>query len=412
MKKIIRIILLFIVIALVFTITNYRNINRNNSEEVKVDQNNDNSNTITYDGLVVTIDDVILYDISKKEVGKLGKNVELEVTSVDNTYLKTTIVDNEYYLKTDNIESIEETLEYDIRYKNYIIYNENVVSNESKLYDRENNLVYSLNTAINSPIIIKEDNRYGIEFNNRLLYVNKEDVEVVSNDNTNLDNIKKIPVLNYHFFYDETSQEEIQDCNQSICHSKKQFISHLDYIKNNNIFTPTMEELEMYIDGQIQLPKSIVITIDDGWRMNIGVDLLEEYKLNATVFLISGWYENTDFLKNYNYVEFHSHGEKLHNQGVCPGGQGGAIKCLEKTKLLEDLAKSRSKLNNTTVFCYPFYEYNNYSIQVLKEAGFTMAFKGYDQYDNYVRVGSKKLELPRFVIYNSTSVENLKSYLN
>ena len=101
----------------------------------------------------------------------------------------------------------------------------------------------------------------------------------------------------------------------------------------------------------------------------------------------------------------------MHNQGECPGGQGGAIKCFEKEKLLNDLKTSRDKLNGTTVIAYPFYEYNNYSIEMLKEAGFEMAFVGESSWsDNLVHVGSNKYTLPRFVMVNYTTLSDLDRY--
>ena len=186
--------------------------------------------------------------------------------------------------------------------------------------------------------------------------------------------------------------------------------NNLDYIKDNNIFTPTMEELEMYIDGYIQLPKSVVLTIDDGWRAAVGSSIMTEYEINATVFLMSKYYDPNKY-KN-EYIEVHSHGYDIHNPGICPGGQGGAIKCMEKSKLLEDLQMSRDKLDNTTIFCYPFYEYNDYSIEVLKEAGFTMAFGGYGEAGQYkVSPGINKFKLPRYIIYNTTSANQIKNYI-
>ena len=166
----------------------------------------------------------------------------------------------------------------------------------------------------------------------------------------------------------------------------------------------------MYIDGFIQLPKSVVLTIDDGWRAAVGSEVISDYELNATVFLMSKYYDPKKY-KN-EYIEVHSHGYDIHNPGVCPDGQGGAIKCLEKTKLLEDLKASQDKLDGTTVFCYPFYEYNDYSIEVLKEAGFTMAFGGYREAGKYkVTPGINKYKLPRYVIYSNTSVNNIKQYI-
>ena len=104
---------------------------------------------------------------------------------------------------------------------------------------------------------------------------------------------QKIAVLNYHFFYDPTKGEK---CDQSICLDVKKFREQLDYLKANNFKTLTMEEFRAWMYGEIELPeKSVLITIDDG-AMGTGKDngnklipLLEEYKMHATLFLISSW---------------------------------------------------------------------------------------------------------------------------
>lgn len=126
---------------------------------------------------------------------------------------------------------------------------------------------------------------------------------------------------------------------------------------------------------------------------------------------MSKYYDPNNYQNEY--IEVHSHGYDIHEGGVCPGGQGGAIKCLEKTKLLADLNASREKLNNTTYFCYPFYEYNDYSIKMLKESGFTMAFGGPGEGGNYrVKPGINKYKLPRYIIYNNTTANNIANYIN
>ena len=371
-----------------------------------------------YNEYVVTNKNSEIYTLNNSKYQKSGKIVKgqeliLEPKDItyEDEYLKVKTFDNEYYIYYKDVDIIETMNLSDNRYKRYILFNKNVVTaNTTNFYDEEGNLIYTLNQSFNLPIIVNKENIYGVEFNNRLLYVKKEDIsEVIDSQNTKLTNTNGIAVLNYHFFYDESKQTERDDCNQYICKSKTGFKQHLDYIKNNNIFTPTMKEFEMYLNKEINLPKSTLITIDDGWRMQIGVDLLEEYQLNATVFLITSWWEEINFLNKYKYVEYHSHGDNLHNQGVCPGGQGGAIKCLDKKTLLEDLSLSRKKLNGTTIFCYPFYEYNNYSISVLKEAGFTLAFVGGMK---KATLSSDKYQIPRYVMYDQTTVEQLKSYID
>ena len=236
--------------------------------------------------------------------------------------------------------------------------------------------------------------------------------EINKNNNTDKKNSSGIAVLNYHAFYDENNAEEKANCTTEICHSKKQFKSQLNLIKEKDMLTLQMKEVEMYIDGKVQLPKSVLITIDDGPKTKIAVDLLTEYKMYATIFLVTSWFDEKEYYKT-DYIELHSHTHNMHDGGKCPGGQGGAIKCLPEEEIQKDLKQSREELNGSTVFCYPFYEYNDYSIKMLKQAGFTMAFIGEsNNSDNLIHVGSDKFRLRRFVIVTYTTISDLNKYFD
>lgn len=359
-----------------------------------------------YNKIVETNKETDLYDFVDGEYiksGKIGNAVELTLEDIDNItienkYFKISNID--YYIFYEDIKKIDTLSEKDSRYKNYIPFNENIVTKDTTTFYNDNGLVYTFNKSYNLPIIIKNEDKYYVEFQDELLYVNKDDViRVEYADNSKEEELKSVSVITYHFFYDK-KQNEV--CDEVICHTTDQFESHLKYLKDNNYLTMTMKELDLFIDENIRLPKnSVVITIDDG-AMGVSskaIPLLEKYDLHATLFLITAWFNKDDFISPN--IEIHSHGDNLHNPGVCPGGQGGAIKCVDKDELLEDLAKARSILDNTTVFCYPFYEYNDYAISVLKEAGFTMAFKGGE---TKVYPGINKFEIPRFTFYGYTTL--------
>lgn len=369
-----------------------------------------------YNEFVKTNKESILYNEKKEEIGKIGKDVELTLNNIsidkDTKYFSIKDIDG-YYIKYIDVDKIDKLTDIDQRYKEYIPFNQNIVTNDiTNFYDESGNLIYSLKKEFSLPIIIKDTDKYGVEYNNRLLYVNKDDIkEVVDNHNTDKNNSSGIAVLNYHAFYDENDDEARANCNTSICHSKKQFRSHLELIKKMNMLTLKMKEVEMYVDGKVRLPKSVLITIDDGYKAEDGIATLEEYQMYATLFLVTSIYDPKNFISDY--VELHSHSDNLHKTGDCPTGQGGGIQCLDEKTIQEDLKKSREKLNNTTYFCYPFYEYNEYSIKMLKEAGFTMAFIGEStRSDNLVHVGSDKFRLRRFVITNITTINGLTNYFN
>ena len=315
-----------------------------------------------------------LVDGKYESIGTISKDevVSLEKIDInkDTKYFK--LKDFGYYVKYEDLKVGGELVTRSDRYKKYLLFNENVVTKENTKLLRNGKVVYTIKNSINSPIVLKDNNGYFIEYFNELLFVSNEDVLSVNQaDNTSEVAASSVAVTVYHFiFFDGDSS-----CNEAICHHESQIREHFNYLKTNNYFTMTTSELRLYLEGKLRAPKnSILVTIDDGARAEGFIPLLEEYKVNATLFLISSWYPTSKFQSEYMEIASHTH--SLHTPRVCPGGQGSPLKCLDKTKLVADLKTSREVLSGTEAFCFPFYEYNDYGISALQEAGFKMAFIG------------------------------------
>ena len=208
-----------------------------------------------------------------------------------------------------------------------------------------------------------------------------------------------IAVLNYHF---TISDEEKSSCSpSSICMNENLFDEHLKYIKENVFYTATLKELEDYLDGYIDLPKkSVVITIDDGWFVSRAIERLEKYDLHGVLFLIGSLAPVTDYASKN--LEIASHTWNLH------GAYGSLVNASFDT-IIEDLNQSKSSLNGTPYFCYPFYQYDNHVIEALKQTGFTRAFAGGGV---KARRGVDKYKVPRIVVGGNDSVATLASYIN
>lgn len=250
----------------------------------------------------------------------------------------------------------------------------------------------------------KWHNRYLIDKNTSI----EEFQKMLAGENVVKDPATKIPVLNYHFFYDESLKEE---CNESICLDVKNFKEQLDYLKNNNYKALTMEEFKRWMYNEIELPKkSVLITIDDGalgtgkHNGNKLIPILEEYKMHATLFLIAGWWD----IENYrsNYLEIESHTFDMHNYGDCGLGQ---LICESKEKVTSDLKKSIEIIKSTNAFCFPFYNYDKKSIEAVQEVGFQLAFIG--GYQKASRE-SDKYKIPRYPIYQTTSLKEFINMIN
>lgn len=351
-----------------------------------------------------------LYKLENNKYTKVGTIYKGEVISLEETkinlntkYFK--IKGMDYYIEYNRVEKTDKLNTVNNRYKNYLLFNENVVSNDNVTLYRDGKAVYTFNFSLDLPIIIKDENGYFVEYLNELLFINKKDVaQVKNNHNTDAKEARSVPVTVYHFIYLEGDRT----CTGVICHSEKQIRSHFDYLKSKNYFTMNTTELRLYLEGNLRAPeKSILITIDDGGRAENFIPILEEYKINATLFLITGWF-GKDIFKS-PYLELGSHTDSLHNTGVCSGGQGSPLKCLPHDQLVADLKLSRSKVDNSEAFCFPFYEYNNHAVEAVRDAGFKIGFIG-----SSVKAtrGKNLLLTPRITILNDTTLEEYISVVN
>ena len=223
---------------------------------------------------------------------------------------------------------------------------------------------------------------------------------------------QKVAVLNYHFFYDPDKGES---CNEEICEKVSDFRSHLEYLKENNFKALTMKEFRDFMYGKRAIPeKSVLITIDDGalgtgkHNGNKLIPILEEYKMHATLFLVTGWWD----IKNYQseYLEVESHTHEMHKENVCRGVTRGAkMLCLNSDEVLKDLEKSISITKSKQAFCFPFYAYNQNAIELVKKAGFELAFIGGQK---KATRNTDKYRIPRYVILKQATLEDFKHYVN
>ena len=339
--------------------------------------------------------------------GIISDNMKLELEKINlekhvGEYIKLKNIN--YYISYKDIEKDENYVENvnSYRYKNYIPFNRSIsLSGNYKLYI-DDNAFYELKEDLLLPILVDETDKYYTQFDEKLVYIKKSDnFKIIEANNTTITPTTHLAIINYHY----VTYANDPSCTSTLCLSFELFDAHMKLLHDQGYFTLNMKELEWFIDKKIQLSnKSVVITVDDGWYAGNFNQFLAKYNLNATLFLITSL-TSKNGIESVNF-EVHSHGHNIHNNGECnvPGTRGGGILCRNKEELLADLRTSREILNNTTVFCYPFYEYNEYAIEILKEAGFTMALAGGGR-DVYQ--GDNKFKIPRYGISSNTSIDDL-----
>ena len=215
-----------------------------------------------------------------------------------------------------------------------------------------------------------------------------------------------LPVLMYHFFYDASKGQKGQDNNWM---EISDFENQMKYLSDNGYYFPSWDEVADFVDGKISLPKkSIVITADDAHNsfFELAVPVINKYNVKATSFVITRW-TGERVLSKYRggNVQFETHTHNMH-QGGC---SGGLIKCISYEEGMADLKQSIEIVGSKKAIAYPFGDYNDHAIKMLKDTGIKLAFTtAYGK----VYKGMDKLKLPRVRMNKGTSLNGFISAIS
>ena len=219
-----------------------------------------------------------------------------------------------------------------------------------------------------------------------------------------------ISVLMYHMVYDPNNPPDWTiDAN---CITNAALEEELQYLVDEGYYFPTWDEVRAYVDGEIDLPeKSVCLTFDDGKKIfeENGVPLIEEYDVRATAFII-GTYRGDHWAekkKEYKHLWLGSHSYDMHRAGG-QIGHGGIFTAMSHDDALADLLQSIDQIGSDGAFAYPYGDYTDQCVQVVRDAGFLCAFT-----TEYGRVypGMDPAKLPRMRVSGSPTLEMFKALL-
>ncbi len=138
--------------------------------------------------------------------------------------------------------------------------------------------------------------------------------------------------------------------------------------------------------------RSVALTFDDGEQgfLDIGIPLLEKYRIPATSFLIG---DGSETVKTHAspYVSFQSHSFDMHRAGGTVG-HGGIVSALTVEQITADIKQSQELIGGTQAFAYPFGDVTDEAEQAVADAGVVCAFT---TVNSWASIGDDPMALPR-----------------
>lgn len=213
------------------------------------------------------------------------------------------------------------------------------------------------------------------------------------------DGYQTVPVLCYHRFSPKISTNKIDV-------SAETFDHQMAYLRDNGYNVITLKQLNDFIDYKQRLPKkSVLITIDDGWKTvrTIAYPILKKYGFSAVLFVY------TDLMKSKQSSV------ALSWDDVKEMAASGLIEVESHTvshtdltkiadeKVMKELRESqriiKAKIGKSPQFlAYPYGNFNDKVVATMKELGYKAGFtviRGSNSffYNNF--------SLSRSMVYNS-----------
>jgi len=190
-----------------------------------------------------------------------------------------------------------------------------------------------------------------------------------------------VPVLSYHNFSKYRSKNKLKV-------SAKAFREQLQYLKRNNYHIISIDQLIEYI-GFGQVPeKSVLITIDDGWKAtyDIAYPILKEFGYNATLFIPTQFIDSGHKLA----ISWQQLKEMVSDKTIdiqCHTKSHRDLSAFKKNETFEQYIKALDqdivssaevidiKLGQTvSALAYPFGKTNALVMALVKKNGYEVAF--------------------------------------
>ena len=186
-----------------------------------------------------------------------------------------------------------------------------------------------------------------------------------------------IPILTYH---------SIDDSGSILSNSPTLFQNQMRFLKENNFSVISLRKLiDTFRSHTKPLPRSVVLTFDDGYKNNyeVAFPILKELNFTATFFIVteyvgrrSTWGEegalcDVPLLSWEEILKMATHGMDIQPHSCTHP----YLTQIAKDEMIREMRDSRLRIEEAIqkeadIFCYPFGEYDHRCIELLSHLGF------------------------------------------
>ncbi len=251
------------------------------------------------------------------------------------------------------------------------------------------------------------------EFNNDAPVVAGKDVVIplkpVNPGGLTADGYQTVPVLCYHKFSPKVSTNKIDV-------SAETFDRQMAFLKNNGYKVITLKQLYDFVDYKQRLPKkSVLITIDDGWKTvsTIAYPILKKYGFSAVLFVYTELMKSKPSSVALSWDEVKAMAESGVIEIESHTVSHSDLTKISDEKIIKELKESQRIINmkvgkSPQFLAYPYGNFNEKVVAAMKDLGYRAGFT--------VIRGSNaffynKFSLSRSMVYNSEKMGDFAKLL-
>lgn len=199
-----------------------------------------------------------------------------------------------------------------------------------------------------------------------------------------------VPVLMYHHIQPNAKAQE--NGQQTLSVDNGEFDLQMGYLVSQGYSIISAQQLtDALINHSALLPKSVVVTMDDGYKdiYTYAFPILQKYHIRANLAVISGLVGGTDYVSWEEIKEMSDSGlvqmlnHTWSHHAIAYGSEDKAkYEIKTASQQLQDYTGQ-----NINVFVYPFGVFNKDAISILQASGIKSAFSeipGHWQCDSFV----------------------------